>query len=570
MSDEIHFSIDGQECTARRGETILAAALRNGVQIPHYCWHPGLSVAGNCRMCLVFVEPGPPKPVIACSTEVQEGMKVEHASARTKEAREGVLEFLLANHPLDCPICDQAGECDLQQYSFDHGRSESKFVDVKTQAHRKDFGPLIRFNGNRCIKCTRCVRFCQEVTDTHELTLIDRSDHAIIDVFPGVPLDNPLSGCTADLCPVGALLEKDSIHSTRVWLLRGTKSVCGECATGCNVNVEVFEESVKRITPRENQATNKWWMCDEGRLSHRARQSPTRLREARMGGASVSDAEALEAAREAVAAAGAGRVAGLATGHATNEELYLLKLLVDGGPLGVAYRPEGASFRARDGFEISADKNPNREGVRRVLGEVDGGEAVRRAVAAGSVDVLLVLDGVPGGAPWDPDLLAAAWRADTTIVALCFEDGGWAGSAGIALPAPHWTEQDGTYVNARGRLQRLRPAVPLPGDARPSLEVLQELAHAAGRVPRVLSAGGVFRRLSASLPGSFGKLDYRSVGAYGVPLPGASDDTPPEACSTGYEAGPKSRAPGRAKDEQVRISVHRESPAGYGTLRGDV
>ena len=393
---EVPFTIDGVTYNAYQGETVLEAALRNGYFIPHYCWHPSLSIAGNCRMCLVHTKPGPPKPQIACNTVVSEGMEVDGSSEKTKTAREGILEFLLANHPLDCPICDQAGECDLQQYSFDHGRSSSKFAEIKTQRPRHDLGPRIRFNGNRCIVCTRCVRFCHEVTGTGELAVMNRSDASWIDVFPGVPLDNPLSGCVADLCPVGALLDTDWIHTTRTWLLRGTKSVCSGCATGCNVNLETFDDTVKRITPRENQAVNNWWMCDKGRDKYKEAKAETRLRVSRKDGEPVTHQEALEAALELYRSTPNGKVAFLTTGHATLEELHLLDTIT-GGPGGVAYQPEGESFTALDGFEVSADKNPNRAGVVALLGDVDSGELVQKGIESGQVELVVICDSSPGG-----------------------------------------------------------------------------------------------------------------------------------------------------------------------------
>ena len=565
---EINFKLDGEALTARPGETVLQAALRHGRFIPHYCWHPGLSVAGNCRMCLCHVQPGPPKPAIACATPVTEGMEVDSSSPRTQEAREGVLEFLLANHPLDCPVCDQAGECDLQQYSYDHGRSFSQFHEQKTRKHRKDFGPLVRFNGNRCIACTRCVRFCQEVTDTHELTVIQRTEHATIDVFPGVPLDNPLSGCTTDLCPVGALLETDSMHTTRVWLHRRTQSVCGGCATGCNINVETYDDQVRRLTPRENHATNRWWMCDEGRLSHHEAKAADRLREARVEGAAAGPDAALERAIEALTGLDAGQLAVFTSAFATNEELFVLGALADGGPLGVATRPAGATFATRDGFQISADKNPNRRGADLLAGAGATTAKAAGALGAGRVKALLVHDGVPGGAPWPAELIQAAKRLPTVVLSLT--DTELARAATVALPAQHWTEKDGTFVTGRGRVQRVRAATPPPGGARGDLEALQEVARAAGHAPRVVSAGGVFRRLVAAHPATFGDLSYRAIGVVGHPLPGAEDTTPPEACRTGYEAGPVSRNPGRSRDEQARIPVHRESPVGYGTAGGNL
>ncbi|MBL4845143.1 MAG: (2Fe-2S)-binding protein [Planctomycetes bacterium] len=564
---EVPFTIDGASYTALKGETVLEAALRNGYFIPHYCWHPSLSIAGNCRMCLVHTKPGPPKPQIACNTVVSEGMEVDASSEKTLTAREGILEFLLANHPLDCPICDQAGECDLQQYSFDHGRTTSKFSEIKTQRPRHDLGPRIRFNGNRCILCTRCVRFCDEVTGTGELTVVNRSDSAWIDVFPGVPLDNPLSGCTADLCPVGALLDSDWIHTTRVWLLRGTKSVCSGCATGCNVNVEAFDDSVKRMTPRENQPVNKWWMCDEGRDSHREATTDSRLNVARLDGQPVKHQDALEAALDLFSATPAAKIAYLTTGHATCEELHLLETITD-GPGGVNYRPDGGAFETLDGFKLSADKNPNRAGVVAVLGDVDAGERVRKGIESGQIELVVVCDSQPGGANWDEGLVEAL-KGDVKAIVISLEDTWLAQTKQVAFPGLHAIEKDGTFVNQNGRLQRVRAAVSAPGDTRGELDVLQELGRSAGHFPRVLSAGGVFRRLAAASPDAFGGLTYRGLGAVGLPLAGAADQTPADKCQTYYNAGPVSRET-RAQDEQTRVAVHRESPLGYGTVRGNV
>ena len=571
-SATIKIKIDGNDCLAFPGESVLEAALRLGVFVPHYCWHPGLSIAGNCRMCLVYIKPGPPKPQIACNTVVRDGMEVESASERVKEDREGVMSFLLANHPLDCPVCDQAGECDLQQYSFDHGRSESHFSEQKTQRPRKDLGPLIRYNGNRCIVCTRCVRFTDEVTETKELAVVNRSDSSWIDVFPGEPLDNPLSGCTADLCPVGALLETDSMHTSRVWLHRGTKSVCAGCATGCNVNVETFDGQVKRLTPRENQPVNRWWMCDEGRLSHRERTLAGRLTSDQLNGAAATPSAALTAAQDLLNAAlvgtkDEGQVVGLTTGFASNEELYLLLSLVGQGAMGVSFRAEGRAFTATDGFHMAADKNPNRAGVAALLGDVVDTARVEKAIRSGGVQVVLLHDSVPGGAPWSESLLEAIAESSAAVIRIT-QDAAGAVGATVAFGASHFTEKDGTYVNRKGRLQRVRAALTPPGGLRTDLEVLQELARGLGRVPRVVSAGGVFRRMAAALPTLFGDMSYQLIGEVGLPLAGAEDQTPPDECRTGYEAGPTSRSPGRAKDEQTRIAVHRESAAGYGTAHG--
>ncbi|MEZ6185237.1 MAG: 2Fe-2S iron-sulfur cluster-binding protein [Planctomycetota bacterium] len=563
--------IDGDPVEAEPGDNVLQAAIKAGKMIPHYCWHPGLKVAGNCRMCLVYAtKAGPPnKPVIACNTAVVEGMEVETKTDRVKELQEGVMEFLLINHPLDCPVCDQAGECDLQQYSFDYGRESSPFVEEKTQRPRKDLGPLVRFSGNRCIVCTRCVRFCDEVAGTGELSVVNRGEMSWIDTFPGVELDNPISACTVDLCPVGALLDRDSIHTTRPWLLRGTKSVCGGCSTGCNIEVDTYQDEVKRITPRENQAVNKWWMCDAGRLMHHEAQDPRAA--CAVDGQEAHATAAVERAKSIVASLGGGAsCAVLTTGFATNEELFVLQQLAGNGPVGVAYRPEGFTWESQDGFVIEADKNPNREGVRRVHGTSDlNPDGVQSELTAGTVDLLLIHDPTPGGSAWAPELVEAAAKAKHRIV-ISLAPSPFAAGADVVLPGLHWLEKDGTYVTGRGRLQRLRAAATESGARRPDLELLQELAQSRGLQPRVLSAAGVFRKLTGVHPATFGDATYQTAGDAGVPLPGAEDTVPPAEAQTYYPAGPKSRGHNRANDEQVRIPVHRKFAAGYGTTRGDV
>ena len=358
----IPFKIDGTEYKAIPGETVLQAALRNGVFIPHYCWHPGLGVDGNCRMCLVYsASPGPPKPDIACNSDGARGHggRLQLVEPRSRRTARGSSSSSSINHPLDCPICDQAGECDLQQYSFDHGqRVLPKFVETKVQKPPQGPGPAqIRFNGNRCIVCTRCVRFTEKVTGTGELAVVNRGDSNVIDTFPGEPLDNPMSGCVTDLCPVGALLDTDSIHSTRTWLLRGTDSVCGGCATGCNVVVETFDGGVKRITPRENQATNKWWMCDSGRLARHETSQGDRLLSARIGEDNANPAAAIDAAVDIVRGA-KGSLGVLTSGYSTCEELFLLETLAGKSPWAWSTRPRARASPRRTGSTSTRTRTP--------------------------------------------------------------------------------------------------------------------------------------------------------------------------------------------------------------------
>ncbi len=568
--------VDGKEIEARNGETILQACMRNGIFMPHYCYHPGLSIAGNCRVCLVHTSKSMPpgKPVIGCQAMAVEGDEVELNGPRTKAVREGVMEFLLINHPLDCPVCDQAGECDLQQYSFDYGKTTSSFIEPKNQKPNKDFGPMIRFNGNRCINCTRCVRFCEEVTGTGELCQVQRGDRNYIDVFPGIQLDNPLSACTADVCPVGALLERDFIHRSRVWLLRGTKTVCGHCATGCNINAEQWNEHLQRLTPRENQAVNRWWMCDEGRLSYKETTSPRRLNEAKKKKTAARFEDVMLEAAGVISKAIAAKkpVLGVATGFATNEELHSLRKLVEASgttvPVGAVFQKDGAAWKSKDGFEISADRNPNRRGLELVIGKDAGSnvDKVKAELEKGGVAVVIVLGGIPNGAPSWNDLEGSLRRAET-IVYLGLGDAQIVEKADYVLPASHWLEKDGTFVNRKGRVQRLRPSVPPPRDSRTDVDVLEQFLLKAGLVTRAVSAASVFKRLAAEIA-PFAGIDYARIGEVGVPLPGAEDKVPPEEARTWYEAGPVSRHPGRAMDEQTRISVHRAQVAGTGTRSG--
>jgi len=252
--DEVALVIDDRPVVAKKGTTVLQAAEMAGLLVPHYCYHPGLSIAGNCRMCLVEIEKMP-KLQIGCATTVAPGLVVRTGNERVRTVRAGIQEFLLINHPLDCPICDQAGECRLQSYERDYGRGASRFVEEKVHfPKRYDIGRSVVFDAERCIKCTRCIRFCDEVSGSHELALFQRGDHAIIGTFPGKPLDNPYSGCTVDVCPVGALTWKPFRFKARVWFLKNVPSVCAGCARGCNVFVAAFRNRLHRMTPRDARA----------------------------------------------------------------------------------------------------------------------------------------------------------------------------------------------------------------------------------------------------------------------------------------------------------------------------
>ncbi|HXI04064.1 MAG TPA: 2Fe-2S iron-sulfur cluster-binding protein, partial [Candidatus Saccharimonadales bacterium] len=278
MPDTVKLTINGKEVEVPKGTSVLEATRAEGLPVPpHYCYHQGLTVAGNCRMCLVKIEKMP-KLVTSCTTTAGEGMVVETDHDEVKKAVAGVEEFLLANHPLDCPICDQAGECRLQQYSYKHGNTAGRFREHRLQFKKDvEVGPHVVLDCERCIMCTRCVRFCNEITQTGELGVFQRGLYNEIGIFPGKRLDNDYSGNVVDLCPVGALTLKEIRFRKRVWYLRDVPSVCGSCANGCNVLLGVADNRLWRLTPRENREVNGWWMCDEGRLSFREVRSEDRL-----------------------------------------------------------------------------------------------------------------------------------------------------------------------------------------------------------------------------------------------------------------------------------------------------
>src|SRR2546427_5003507 len=394
-------TVDGNPLEVAEGRTLLqalddAGLLMNGVDIPHYCWHPKLSIDGSCRLCQVEVE-GLPKPQIACNTPVQEGMVVRTTTDRVRQSREGVMELLLVNHPLDCPICDQAGECKLQDYAYEYGVPASRSREPRRALKKNvSLGPTIVFDQERCILCRRCVRFCREISETGELVVANRGDASVIETFPGVPLDNDYSMNVADICPVGALTTKDFRFKIRVWFLDDVPGVCTGCANGCNVYLGVANNKVYRYLPRRNDAVNETWICDEGRLSYKEIGAPDRMRRALVRGElGVPEAcdfpVAIAAAARRIArlrdAKGAGVIAGIASAHATNEDLFVFRRLLDA--LGAGASVLAVAHGRADDKLIKAEKGANGEGAR-ALGFADAAALCDR-IRSGGIDGLIVL-----------------------------------------------------------------------------------------------------------------------------------------------------------------------------------
>ena len=469
----IAISVDGKRYEVAQGRTILQALddlglLGGDVVIPHYCWHPKLSIDGSCRMCQVEIK-GQPKLQIACNTTVAEGMEISTQSPRVQAARGSVMELLLINHPLDCPICDQAGECRLQDYAFEYGAKHSRTKEPRRPAKKAvELGPTIVLDQERCILCRRCVRFCREIPGTGELGVFDRGDRSLLETFPGTPLDNPYSMNVADICPVGALTTKDFRFKIRVWFLEDVPGICTGCANGCNVHMGVANDKVYRYVPRRNDEVNDTWLCDAGRLSYQEIGNPDRLKQAFVQGEPVPYSDALAAAAARLRSVAPSEIAALASGFASNEDLAELRRLLDA--LGVEAR--GAAIRRgeADALLVKAEKAPNGEGAR-ALGFGDP-SAVLAAIRSGAIRALLVLghhllDLV------DPAELAALEH----VILLDTHRSALERVAHVVLPVRHAAEKQGTFTNHAGRVQRFEAALEPAWEALAEGEVFARLVE---------------------------------------------------------------------------------------------
>ncbi len=485
MSDLVKLTIEGHEVEAPAGTSILEAAKLVGILIPHYCYHPALPVAGSCRMCLVEVEKSP-KPQPACATPITPGMVVRVASDVARAARRAVLEFLLINHPLDCPICDQAGECELQDYTHEEGRAAGRYADYPKRYNPvEDFGPDVLYVPNRCILCTRCVRFMENVAQEPTLNVSERGDRARIGVFPGAALDHPWAGNVVDLCPVGSLLSKDFLNKARVWDLDKTASVCGGCTQGCNITLETRDNAVVRVKPRPNMAVNRWFICDEGRLGYAWLNRADRIEAplVREGGRLVPVEWEVALARAAeLVGAGDGPAVGLVSPGASCEALEAAARVL-------AARGEGSAgaFRVRQGPErplagvpdlaLRAERAPNVAGALAAGFGRDWDAAVARARAAGLV---LVLDESLAGLA-EPVTDGALLYIGTVLPET-------ARGAVVILPCTNVAEEEGSFVNLRGLRQRYAQARTPPGMARPAAWILDAIL--AALPARAARAGG--------------------------------------------------------------------------------
>jgi NADH-quinone oxidoreductase subunit G len=515
------FKLDGREIPFEPGDTIIRAAWRQGVEIPHYCWHPGLSVAANCRMCLVevksdrpmimpivqwdeakkeYVPAGKPKLQPACQMPAVDGQEVFAQSSEVKKAQGAVQEFLLLNHPVDCPICDQAGECKLQDY-YDAHQATAKRKDTEPvhKVKGERFGETIVYDGERCVMCTRCVRFCDEVVGDHVLDMRERGNKNEITLSPGRTLDHKYTLMTEHVCPVGALTSQDFRFKARVWFLKSQPSVCSGCATGCNMLVDYDPRSntVHRLRPRDNAGVNEYWMCDDGMMSykrfHEGRISHGRVREGRNGTSIEVDAdEAIQSAAKLLKGVAPGKLAVVLSAQHSNEDNLALVTLARSLGVDKLYL---AALGGWEGDKIlrNSDNNPNRAGaklvaggplrtVRELVDEVEGG-GVEGVIALGwaSAESAAELSPLAGLA---------------CFISLSSNEGDLPSAASVVIPVATHAETHGTFINAKGIAQQFKRAVFPPDGVRAAWETLDTLARALGRE----ATFGSLKAVRAALP----------------------------------------------------------------------
>jgi len=529
------FTIDNQEIEFKPGQTIIEAARQATIDIPHFCWHPALSVSGNCRICLVEVEKMP-KLVIACSTPAAEGMVVHTKSEKTIHAQNAVMEFLLINHPLDCPICDEAGECKLQDYAYKYSVGASRYDEKKNEKDKRvSLGPNVMFDQERCISCSRCIRYCEEVVKEPQLTFVQRGEHVTIETFPGKELDNPYSMNVIEICPVGALTSKEFRFKARVWDMSFTDTVCPGCARGCNTVMGVRDNQILRIEPRENMEVNQYWLCDYGRLEtiKNINDENVRLNSAKIKTGSAGELidvdwdEAISHSLSELRKYKNSEILFVASPFSTMEDNYALKKLAKEvfESDNICYVPN-IDENFGDDWLKKSDKSPNSNGLK-LLGI--------NTFTGGNYKAVVVLNDnisrIPG-----------IGKPETVIEISSFKNN--SNDSNVVLPLSTYAEVNGTFVNFQNRVQRIRPAVAtleqerLIGEfsqsrldkfgahndrwtqgtkfgSRPGWRIIKQLAKASGHDFAFDNSEEVFTELSNTIDGMNG-YDYDALGEKGI------------------------------------------------------
>jgi len=530
--ETVTLTIDGRPITVEKGKTVLQAAIEAGISVPYYCYHPALGVDGSCRVCIVKVEKMP-KLQTSCSMVCTEGMVVQTETPDVVQARAGVLEFLLINHPLDCPVCDKGGECPLQDFSYSFGPGESRMefprrvFDGEGVKADVDFGPTLMLNRNRCILCTRCVRFMREVDGDAQIGIVDRGAGSEIATFQEEGVHSLLSGNLMDVCPVGAITTRDYRFKSRPWdNPDAVDTICTLCSKGCSTTawLKAKPEWAKgarlaRITPRLNPDVNGYWMCDIGRFEYHWIEGDERLHKPLLrDDAGLQQPATWDEALAAVSGALTGGATVLASAHASNEELFLIQRLASQIALSWRYRekPQPESTR----FKVPAADAPNINGARDLGLPVGPGNdgppdvsALRAEVEAGRLQALYVFDPGPPDSLGDLSWIAAARRSGL-LPFLIFHGvvmGDLARAADVVLPGAAWVEKDSTYTNDQGRVQAAARALPLPGDAKDDREILLLVAAATGQAMPYTTPSDVGAALAGALEHLPAYRDLRTI-----------------------------------------------------------
>ncbi|MDP3072778.1 MAG: 2Fe-2S iron-sulfur cluster-binding protein [Opitutaceae bacterium] len=526
--DLVTVNIDGKEIAVPKGTNAIEAARLVGVDVPYYCYHPKLTIVGNCRMCLIeigmpAVDPATkapimdpatgkqkinwiPRPQIGCATNASPGLHIRTQTPQIKDCREGVMEFLLVNHPLDCPICDQAGECKLQEQSTGYGRGYSRYIEQKNvKPKRTQLGPRVMLDDERCILCSRCIRFSKEIAKDDVLGFIDRGSYSTLTCYPGKKLENNYSLNTVDICPVGALTSTDFRFKMRVWFLKQTNSIDTESSVGANTVVWSREGQIYRITPRQNDGVNDTWMADSGRELYKQVKADTRLVSTTLDGRAAPLDAALKAAADLLAA---GSVAVVGSGRSSVEEQFLTKKLA-----AALKAPAYLVSRVGEGDQllISADKNPNIRGAL-VTGLIATLPAAKLAELAAHIDAGRIKTVVSVGEDLAVAGLTAAQLAKVAVVYLGTHANATSAAARVVIPTLTVFEKGGTFVNQQFRLQKFAKAVPGPAGATDDLAVLAKLAKVAAT-----DLASVWTLLAAEVP-ALGTMSFANIPDTGLLL----------------------------------------------------
>jgi NADH-quinone oxidoreductase subunit G len=548
----VKITIDGKLFEVDQKLTVIQAASQNGIYIPHFCWHPNLTVSGNCRMCLVEIE-NKPKLVIACATQVADGMVVKTKSEKVVKARNAVMEFLLINHPLDCPICDEAGECKLQDYAYNYSVGSSRFSEDKVhKPKRVELGPNVILDVERCIMCSRCIRFSEEIAHQKVLTFTERGTHVVLTTFPGTQLDNPYSMNVIDICPVGALTSRAFRFKARVWEMSSTESICIGCARGCNTYVWIRNNEILRLTPRTNKEVNSYWMCDDGRINSFKHVSS----EDRINGPMIRKDGVLvevgwdEAISKVVSELSTYRkheIAGIGSAYCTNEDNYIfaqfIKKVIGSKNIGFLNHTKQGN---EDELLIRADKTPNKYGasILDLAGDSETGgiDHIVKKIADSTIKVLYVLE---DNIAADPRIADALINLEMLIVHSSTKNE-TTKRADVVLSASTFSEKHGTYTNFQGRVQRVWPAVAMieqkrardgmamsrwdkfaapndtwgkgtKRDARSTWRIVASVASAMGAKMKFASAEEVFKEIAEHIP-EFKGMSYSKIGSHGSVL----------------------------------------------------